>query len=69
MNKNLTRNNTNKKDELFEKIRFISNKIDETINLYKDKNYSNLNKNNDDLIRNHYINKYNNLPLNFQYNN
>ena len=70
INKNMIRNNINKKKELMEKIRYISNKIDETINLYKDKKYINPNNtNNNEIERKNYINKYNQLPLNFQYNN
>ena len=70
INKNLIRNNINKKKELMAKIRYISNKIDETINLYKGKKYINPNNNeNNEMERKSCINKYNELPLNFQYNN
>ena len=61
INKNIIRNTLNKKDELLEKIKIISNKIDNTINYYKEKKYSN-NKINNKI-------KLDDLSLNFQYNN
>ena len=67
------KNNISKKNELLDKIRYISNKIDKTINLYKDKNVNNMPQNN------YNINTYNRktrymrncpkkFPLNFKYN-
>ena len=37
-NREVIKNNISKKNELLEKIRYISNRIDKTINLYKDRN-------------------------------
>ena len=52
------RNNYNKKNELFGKIRYLLNRIDKTINLYKD---NNINKDRH--------NKFNNLSLKNKYLN
>ena len=55
-NREIIKNNMNKKNELLEKIRYISNRIDKSLNLYKDKNCENhINNNNN---RN-YSNKFN----------
>ena len=79
---NNIRNNINKKNELLEKIRYISNRIDKTINLYKDRNKENINNNINYINKGQQnMNSYNckmkysnrncseNFPLNFQYNN
>ena len=66
------KNNMNKKNELLEKIRYISNRIDKTINLYKDKNIKEpQNKYNGYGRKNRYMNRnfLKNFPLNFKYNN
>ena len=66
------KNNINKKNELLDKIRYISNRIDKTINLYKDKNINkNQNKYNGYTRKNRYLNRnfLKNFPLNFKYNN
>ena len=73
-NHNIIKNNINKKNEILEKIRYISNRIDKTINLYKDRN-NNINKPQTNVNSYNRKIKYsnrncsNNFPLNFQYNN
>jgi len=68
------KNNINKKNELLEKIRYISNRIDRTINLYKDRN-NGINKPQQSMNSYNHNIKYTNrncsenFPLNFQYNN
>ena len=68
------KNNINKKNELLEKIRYISNRIDKTINLYKDRN-NGINKPQQNTnpysrkIKYSNRNCSENYPLNFQYNN
>ena len=67
LNKNSIKKNRNKKDELIEKIRNISNKIDKTINLYRNKQY--INSSGDNLIKNNNRKKFNDISLHFQYSN
>ena len=64
INKNIIRKNINKKNELLEKIKLLSNKIENTINLYRENKNENDTKNK---INNRM--KFNDLSLNFQYNN
>ena len=70
---NSIKSKMNQKDELLQKIRYISKRIDKTINMYREKNYSNLNTSigkENKYDSNTYNNKKgNNYILNFQYNN
>ena len=60
--RDIINNNINKKNEILDKIRYISNRIDKTINLYKDKN-ANVNSNNINNINNEQENN-NNYSIN-----